>query len=280
MGELLFNPAAPEFTTPGMISDVPVSAGSQPVKGRPFGPVNDFIQHTFYAPSSPPEVNKPDGPHGIPQHQDSLGSWTKVTASTNLAAPALQGLQHGSALPSRSQSTVGAVNSPSDSNGGLDQRPQAAHTHYRQNSKAQGIYQHSRNTSYVNSPATSPLGPQSVGSHSVNTVTSPEFSSLTIVNRGTPNRRPTDSLSSTLIGSPTNSSTSTLGGDREQGDGSATMLAQKKLDRGLSVKGRRGHGHHRSHSKQQLLQEPTTVGEYALQHLFDAVGNPIAFCMT
>lgn len=242
--------------------------------------MNDFIQHTFYAPSSPPEADKTDGPHGIPQHQDPLGSWIKVATSNNLAAPALQGLQHGSALLSRSQPTVGAVNSPMDLNSGLDQRPQAAHTHYRQTSKAQAIYQHSRNTSYVNSPATSPLSPQVVGSHSVNAVTSPEFSSLTIVNHGTPNRRPTDSLSSTLIGSPTNSSTSTLGGDREQGDGSATMLTQKKLDRGPSVKGRRGHGHHRSQSKQQFLQEPTTVGEYALQHLFDAASNSIFPSMT
>jgi hypothetical protein len=85
-----------------------------------------------------------------------------------------------------------------------------------------------------------------------------------------------DSPSSTLIGSPNNSSTSTLGGDRDQGDGSATTYTQKKVESGQSVKGRRGHVHHRSQSRQQFMQEPTTVGEYALQHLFEAAGNPVA----
>lgn len=177
-------------------------------------------------------------------------------------------------MSSRSQSTVGAVNSPQDLISGLDHRPQAAHSHYRHNSKAQGQYQHSRNTSYVNSPATSPLSPQNGGSYSANGVSAPEFSSLTIVHHGTPNRRPIESPSSTLIATSNHSSTSTLGGDREQGDGSAMMNTQKKLDRGNSGKGRRGHNHHRSQSKQQFMQEPTTVGEYALQHLFEAVGNP------
>lgn len=239
--------------------------------------MNGFIQQTFYAPSSPPETDKSDGPHVILQPQDPLplGSRTKTTAaSTNLPAPALHLLQHGLAMSSRSQSLVGA---PQDISSGLDHRPQAAHNHYRQGYKAPGHYQHSRNTSYVNSPATSPLSPQNGGSYSVSTVSAPEFSSLTIVHHGTPSRRPIDSNSSAQVGTSNNSSISTIGGDREQGDGSAMMITQKKADQGHNVKGRRGHGHHRSQSKQQFMQEPTTVGEYALQHLFEAVGTPGAF---
>lgn len=240
--------------------------------------MNGFIHQTFYAPSSPPETDKTDGPHVVLQPQDPLplGSRTKTAASTNLPAPGLHSLQHGLAMSSRSQPTVGAINSPQDLSSGLDHRPQAAHNHYRQGSKAPGHYQHSRNTSYVNSPATSPLSPQNSGSYSVSTVSAPEFSSLTIVHHGTPSRRPIDSNSSTLVGTSNTSSISSIGGDREQGDGSTMMITQKKVDQGPSVKGRRGHSHHRSQSKQQFMQEPTTVGEYALQHLFEAVSTPVA----
>ena len=236
--------------------------------------MNGFIQQTFHAPSSPPEADKPDGPNGILQPQDSLGTRAKAIASNNPPAAGLQSLQHGSAMSSRSQAIVGAVGPPQDLSNGLEHRPQAAQSHYRHNSKAQGHYQHSRNTSYVNSPATSPLSPQNGGSYSANGVGAPEISSLTIVHHGTSNRRPIESPASTLIASSSHSSTSTLIADREQGDGGATMNTQKKLDQGNSGKGRRGHSHHRSQSKQQFMQEPTTVGEYALQHLFEAVGNP------
>lgn len=243
------------------------------MKARTFGPVNGFIQQTFYAPSSPPEVDKPDGPHGMPQPQESLGARPKTAASNNLPASGPQSLQHGLAMSSRSQSTVGAVNQPQDVINGLDHRPQATHSHYRHNSKAQGHYQHSRNTSYVNSPATSPLSPQNGGSHSASGVGAPEFSSLTIIHHGTSNRRPVESPASTPLAVSNHSSTSTLVGDREQGDGSTIMNTQKKLEQGNSGRGRRGHSHHRSQSKQQYMQEPTTVGEYALQHLFEAVSN-------
>lgn len=51
------------------------------------------------------------------------------------------------------------------------------------------------------------------------------------------------------------------------------MLGQKRVDRAQSAKGRRGHGHHRSQSKQQHLQEQKTVCEYALHHLFNSVSS-------
>lgn len=134
------------------------------------------------------------------------------------------------------------------------------------------MYQHSRNTSYVNSPATSPLSPQPNGSGLVNVGPTPEFSSLTMIHRGTPERRPSDSPSVTSNSSTNMSSASTLAGDRDVGDTSNTMFGQKRLDRTHSAKGRRGHGHHRSQSKQSI-QEQKTVGEYALHHLFNSVSS-------
>lgn len=238
--------------------------------------MNGFIQQTFYAPSSPPENEKSDGPHGTPQPQDLLGSRAKTAILNNQPAPGVHSLHNGWAMSLRSQSTVGAVSPPQDTSGGLDHRPQAAPSHFRHNSKAQGHFQHSRNTSYVNSPATSPLSPQNGISYSNNTANTPEFSSLTIVHHGTSNRRFIDPSSSTLVGISNNSSTSTLGGDREGGDANTMLTSQKKIDHGNNVKNRREHAHHRSQSKQQFMQEPTTVGEYALNHLCEAVSSPLA----
>ena len=237
--------------------------------------MNGFIQQTFYPPSPSPETDKADGPHGTQPPQDSLSSRAKTTALNNLPATGVQSLQHGLAASSRSQSTVGVVNLPQDLINGPDHRHQPVHSHFRHNSKAQGHFQHSRNTSFVNSPATSPLSPQNGVSYSANAVGPPEFSSLTVLHHGTSNRRPMDSPSSTPAGTSNNSSMSTLGGDRDPGDGSVTTNPHRKVDQAHGVKSRRGYSHHRSQSKQQFMQEPTTVGEYALQHLFDAVSNPV-----
>lgn len=182
----------------------------------------------------------------------------------------VQTQQNGIALSSRLPSTTGVVRSPAGVSSGLERRPSATHAHYRQTSRAQPIYQHSRNTSYVNSPATSPLSPQLNGPGSLNVGPTPEFSSLTMIHRGTPERRPSDSPSVTS----NRSSTSTLVGDQDAGDTSNTVLGQKRVDRTHSAKGRRGHGHHRSKSKQSI-QEQKTVGEYALHHLFHLVSSSI-----
>lgn len=87
-------------------------------------------------------------------------------------------------------------------------------------------------------------------------------------------RRPSDTLPSALNTSVHSSSTSTSGGERETGEANNTVIPQVRIDRKHSIKGRRTHAHHRSQSKQQHMPEQKTVGEYALQHLFDSVGHP------
>lgn len=93
-----------------------------------------------------------------------------------------------------------------------------------------------------------------------------------MIHRGAPERRPSDSPSVTS----NRSSTTTLVGDRDAGDTSNTMLGPKRVDRAHSAKGRRGHGHHRSQSKQSV-QEQKTVGEYALHHLFNKVSTSVIY---
>ncbi len=157
--------------------------------------------------------------------------------------------QNGVGPSSRSQSTA---RSPAGLSGGLERRPSATHAHYRQTSRAQAIFQHSRNTSYVNSPTTSPLSPHPNSSSS---------------GPNTKERRPSDLSSSTSNGSPSHSSTSsvsTLVPDRDVADANHTMLEAKRVDRTHSTKGRRGHGHSRSQPKPKTK----TAGEYAMHNLF------------
>ena len=225
-------------------------------------------QSTFYLPSSPQDTDNNDEFRGGPHVRDHSSK------PPNLVAHSAQIQQNGFAVSSRSQSTAGLARSPSGlNNSGLERRPSATHTHYRQTSRAHAIYQHSRNTSYVNSPATSPLSPQLNSSGSLNVVPTHDVSSLTMVHHGTLERRPSDSPSSIAIGSINLSSASTAVGDQDAGDSSNAMLGQKRVDRAQSAKGRRGHGYHRSQSKQQHLQEQKTVCEYALHHLFNSVSS-------
>ena len=239
--------------------------------------MNGFVQQTFYSPSSPPEADRLDTSQGNISSWDSSGSRGRVPASNNLVMLNSPLPQNGIALASRSQSTAAVARSPSELKSSLERRPSATQTHYRQTSRTQGLYQHSRNTSYVNSPATSPLSPQLNEPASLvaaATTVTPEYQSLTSIHHRALERRPSDSPSNTVFGSVNSSSTSTLVGDRETGDAGGTMLVQKKIDRTHSVRSRRGHSHHRSQSKhQQQSQEQKTVGEYALHHLFNSVGR-------
>lgn len=196
-----------------------------------------------------------------------------MAAPTNVVAPGLQTQQNGLASSVRSPSMTSATRSPLDLNGGLERRPSATIAHHRQPSRAHGLYQHSRNTSYVNSPATSPLSPQLNGSASLNANATIEMSGLSAIHQNSFERRPGDSLAGSLHVPINNSSTFTLGGERDSGDVNHATITHKRMDRTYSAKGRRGHNHHRSQSKQQQLVEQKTVGEYALHHLFNSVSQ-------
>ena len=173
----------------------------------------------------------------------------------------------------RSHSSAASARSPASlSNGGMERKTSITHGHYRQGSKLQGPHQHSRNASFVNSPATSPLSPQPTSATAANTGLASDLTSLTMIHHGAPELRAADLPLSTVNGSMYTSSTPTLAGDRDAGDTTNTMLTQRRIDRTHSSRTRRDNSHQRSQSRQQ---EQKTVGEYALHHLFNSVSDCI-----
>lgn len=178
--------------------------------------------------------------------------------------------QQPSLVPSpRSQSSLGGARSPASLNGGLERRPSASQTHFRQMSRAHGTFQQSRNAMFVSSPATSPLSPETPGSANID-ANLPDFSGLTMIHRGTSLRHQNESPSTTTNDlSQHSSTTSTLVGDRDLAEMSSTSSTQKRTDRVQPSRVRGGHSHHRSQSKHS--QEQKSVGEYALHHLFNQV---------
>lgn len=138
-----------------------------------------------------------------------------------------------------------------------DHRLAESKTHNRQTSIVHGV-QHSRNGSFA-----SPTG-----------LLSPQM----LLNAGA--ERPDASIpgdpsfvsaSPSMTNSSTFSSTSTLVVDRVSPATDSNALPQPRLERMHSGKGRRGHGHHVSHSRHHYKEELKTVGEYALHVLFTSV---------
>lgn len=154
--------------------------------------------------------------------------------------------------------------------GGLERKISASYGHHRQTSIVHGV-QHSRNTSFVNSPETSPLSTHMVAATSDLSVTvvRPPMGHQDLPDPVTGNLSPVNNIIST----PTYSMTSTLVNDRDTPDSTNGTLTQRRLERMHSGKVRREHAHHHSHSKpHHHPQEWRTVGEYALHHLFNSVG--------
>ena len=159
-------------------------------------------------------------------------------------------------------------------NGGLERRPSATYGHHRQTSILHGVPQHSRNASFVTSPASSPLSPKTIGSVATISGSGHETPSLTMSHIDTSDRRPSDSPASSANGLlHSYTSTATLVGDPEVSEINNAALTQKKVDRSHSIKAHREHSHHRGHSKHHHPQELKTVGEFALHHLFNSVGS-------
>ena len=196
------------------------------------------------------------------------GSRGRGPAPANIVASNMQPQAASITKSPRSQSSAGAARSPIAPNGGLERRPSASQSHYRQPSRAHSNFQQSRNAMFVNSPATSSTSPDTPGS--TPNVALPDLSSLTMLRRGDSLRHPSESSATTLNG-PTHSPTSTLAEDRDLADTNNGVLPKKRLERTQTSKGRRSHTHHRSQSKHQ--QEQKTVGEYALHHLFQRVSS-------
>lgn len=165
----------------------------------------------------------------------------------------------------RSQTpTVVVPSSHSSPDRSIERKPSLSYAHNRQTSIVHGI-QHSRNTSFVNSPATSPLSPHVIaagGSTLDGTVMSQESIAEAFAAKGA---HPGGTAANGYAGV----------GAVAASDGG---VPQRKPERAQSSRSRKGgHHHHRSQSRHHPVQhELKTVGEYALHHLFNSVSGPPA----
>ncbi|KAF1993594.1 hypothetical protein P154DRAFT_567906 [Amniculicola lignicola CBS 123094] len=220
------------------------------------------------APGLPSHHIEPSAPAfgpSIPSRESSVTRGRALTTSGRTISP-------------RSQTPAVLVPSSNSSpDRGLERKPSLSYGHHRQASIVHGIH-HSRNTSFVNSPATSPLSPQVIASSAVQSLDGPVMSQESIVEAFTAN-------GTRVAGSGTNGHT--VGGPPAlPGDGAALHSAARKPERMQSGRSsRKGHHHHRSQSRHHgHPQELKTVGEYALHHLFNSfVGQAeqkISQCMT
>lgn len=157
----------------------------------------------------------------------------------------------------------------------LERKPSQSYAHNRNTSIVHGV-QHSRNTSYVNSPATSPLSEHAQvitgldgAIMSQDSITAAFSAHGVTAGPGSANGFASSALSP---GAP--------------GDGTSSS-GQRKPERAPSRSSRKGQGHvhHRSQSRHhQQHHELKTVGEYALHHLFNSfisqADQKIIRCMT
>ncbi|KAJ4368077.1 Cell morphogenesis protein PAG1 [Neocucurbitaria cava] len=163
--------------------------------------------------------------------------------------------------------------SPDRTLGTLERKPSGSYAHNRNTSIVHGI-QHSRNTSFVNSPATSPLSPQIIAAAGV-TLDGAVMSQESIAEAFAANGAP--------AGATTANGHMGAGAPATPND---VAVSQRKPERAPSGRSsRKGHHHHRSQSRHhQQPHELKTVGEYALHHLFNSfisqAEQKINQCMT
>jgi hypothetical protein len=121
--------------------------------------------------------------------------------------------------------------------------------------------QHSRNTSFVNSPATSPLSPQIIAAAAGATIDGAIMSQESIADAFAANGMQPGSASGIPFASPPLQPV--------HADGYAPLRKPERAPSSRSS--RKGHNHHRSQSRHpQHSHELKTVGEYALHHLFNS----------
>ncbi|EFQ94767.1 hypothetical protein PTT_07455 [Pyrenophora teres f. teres 0-1] len=158
----------------------------------------------------------------------------------------------------------------------LERKPSGSYAHNRNTSIVHGI-QHSRNTSYVNSPATSPLSPHIIAAAAGATIDGAVMSQESIAEAFAANGMQPGPASVTA------NIYAQAGPQAAASDGSIT---QRRPERAPSARSsRKGHNHHRSQSRHPPHpHELKTVGEYALHHLFNAfisqAEHKINQCMT
>ncbi|KAL8719005.1 MAG: hypothetical protein Q9225_003925 [Loekoesia sp. 1 TL-2023] len=221
-----------------------------PGRGRSYGPLN----HSVPAPYSnlPPQkdLRSVDEARNPPTARETVLPRGRLPGPPNVATSQAS----GQILSPRSQSSAATARSPLGPNGGLERRPSIQGHHHT--NRSHGGHQHARNASFVNSPATSPLSPQT---------TPAEYVGMTIIHHGTPDLRLRESPAS--MGNASSPLSGNATGEKAIGDGNPAVPAQKKVDRVHGGKPRQGPSHQKTHSRQHH-QEQKTVGEYALHHLF------------
>jgi hypothetical protein len=160
----------------------------------------------------------------------------------------------------------------------LERKPSGSYAHNRNTSIVHGI-QHSRNASFVNSPATSPLSPQAIAAAGA-TLDGSVMSQESIVEAFAANGTHPAATATNGFNGFNGAPVGTAGND-----GSVPQRKPERAPSGRST--RKGHNHHRSQSRHhagQHAHELKTVGEYALHHLFNSfIGQAeqkINQCMT
>ena len=156
----------------------------------------------------------------------------------------------------------------------IERKPSGSYGHHRQASIVHGSIQHSRNTSFVNTPSASPLTPQ------------------VIAEAGQVGQNALDALRMGDDGigtlAPINGTIGAGGGGvkgHSPTDSTGDPTTPKRPERMHSGRSRRDQNHSRSQSRpQHSQQESRTVGEYALHHLFNSfilqADDKIKQCLT
>ena len=140
--------------------------------------------------------------------------------------------------------------------------------------------QHSRNTSFVHSPSTSPLSPQIIAAVGMTSFSS---DATTMVDEIRELPSITSSLVSPAAQGKQGNTSPGVALDKTATDGQAAP-GSRRPEKTQSSKTRRDGTHNRSLSRREHIAEIRTVGEYALHHLFNAfiaqADNKINLCIT
>lgn len=195
-----------------------------------------------------------------PMHSRESSAVRGRAADPSSLAPTLQARRGHSG----SKSPDVSAGRPAGYDVGLERRPSNSYGHHRQTSIVHGM-QHSRNPSMAGSTAsTNPLSPEliaSLGRGGFDDAMKLDQPDAHANYQSPAGMAGTHGLQGPLSTIQDNDSD-------DVGNGSPASLAHKRMNSGVT---RRDRSHSRSHSKHHF--EPKTVGEYALHHLFNSVGN-------
>ncbi|KAF2645515.1 cell morphogenesis protein-like protein [Massarina eburnea CBS 473.64] len=194
---------------------------------------------------------------GNPSHhiEDPLGSLGPSRESSLTRGRAL--IASSRTLSPRSQTPV-FVNSSSPDRRSIhaviERQPSLSYAHNRQTSIVHGGIRHSRNTSFVNSPITSPLSPHLIAA-------SGQSLDGTVMSQ--------ENITEAFAAKGSLQAGNAAAGHMNAG-GASPSDGQRKPERAHSARSRKGAHHHGRSQSRPPHGELKTVGEYALHHLFNS----------